>query len=246
MKKFLTYLIIFFSVIVLYQLNTCSFNDTGPQKNIVTISRYTDTIPPDYLQILHLKQGCCKYTPKSNFYLENTTITNLRSPISAFVYKRNYYLQIYSLDSSFSASVNNIITESYVNSTNLGHSLGDMNSAVEYFFPNVLPKKFSRVKLKLIGENNKIILKNDSMAYYYSLFQKFAVQYDKENTNEIYGEAKGSFLFYTNRLPLEILFLKRNHNLYLITMSVYLDSKYISYNPGMLYTIIYNKNADNN
>jgi len=193
------------------------------------------------LQILHLQKGCCKYTPTSKFYLEHTAISNIRNPVSDFVYNRHYYLQIYSLSKSFSLPVGNTITESYVNSTNFGQSLADIGSAVEYNFPIVLPKKFTIIKLKLLGKNNKIILKNDSIAYYYSLFQKFAMQYDQNDTNEIYGEAKGSFLFYTNRLPLEIIFLKRNKNLYLLTMSIYLDDQNTSYKPGMLYNIINNK-----
>jgi len=248
MKTLLKYALILISIWALFELNSGSlFTDikgifTDGPKKAINVSRYTDTVPGDYLQLLHLKQEDCVYTKTSKFYLENTVVSNLRNPISYFVYNRKYYLQIYSLSNFFTLPVDHTVKELYMSSNNFGHwSTLDDESAVSYAYPIVLPRKFTSINLKLLGKNNRIMLKNDSVAYYYSMFQKFSIQYHGQDIDELHGESKDNNLFYADLLPIEILFLKRNHNLYLLTMSVYIDGQNTPYAPGMLYKLIRNK-----
>jgi len=243
MKKVLKYIIVFIGGWALFELNSgkllTDITGNAAMEPKETWDHYTDTVPIDYLQILHLKQEDCKYTRTSKFYLDKGIINNLRGPMCYFVYNKKYYLQIYSLSDSFTQPVDHTVKQRYVSADNSDSwSTLDNHSAVIYSYPVTLSHKFSGISLKLLGKDNRIILKNDSIAYYYSMFQKFAVQYDGSRQNEIYGESKDSNLFDADLLPIEILFLKRNNHLYLLTMSVYRDEEDNSYKPGMLYNLI--------
>lgn len=258
MKIFLRYVLIMIGVIILMELNSNSLisdikgffqKSPYPSSSMSYTSSDTDTIPGDYLQILHLKKNCCNYTSTSQLFLQHMAMNPLIGPVSSFVYKRNYYLHVCKLSNSFTLSLNNVIYLSNISPKQLyGFRESDEQSAVDYLHKLIPPpQNITTIYLKLLGKNNHIIFKNDSVACYYSMFTKFSIQYNnQDDPTEILAETKGSNPFYTNLLPMEILFLKKDNKLYLLAMSVFNDVQDLKYSPGMLYNLIKPDHANNN
>jgi hypothetical protein len=257
MKVLLRFVLIFIGAFILVELNSNNLiSDIKGlfHKNAVSFfsssysSRYTDTIPNDYLQILHLDTNCCKSSDTSELYIQHMTMNTLIGPIATFVYKKQYYLQVRTLSDSFNLSLNNLINQYNISPKHLyGYIESENESAINYSHRLSQQQNIKTIYLKLLGKSNRLILKNDSIAYYCSLFTKFSIQYNDPNAfTEIYAETKGGNLFHTEFLPLEILFLKRDNKLYLLTMSVLNDNQNTKYSPGMLYNLIKPNNANNN
>jgi hypothetical protein len=78
-------------------------------------------------------------------------------------------------------------------------------------------EKVHSVYFTLYGNSTRILKKNDTAAYYYSNFKNFSIKYQKEGKIDIYGKAKGNPQ--GSNVPLEIIFLKRNNNLYFILLT---------------------------
>jgi len=257
MKVVLRFVLIAIGVITLMELNSNSLisdikgffhKSSGTFSSHSYTSNDTDKIPNDYLQILHLKKGCCRNTNTNELYLEHMANNILVGNISGFVYKKQYYLQISTLSDSFNSSLNNAVKQYNISSKHCyGYIESDDESAINYTHRTSPQQNITSIHLKLLGKNNRTIVKNDSVACYYSMFTTFSIQYNNyDATPAIYAETKGSNLFYTNLLPVEILFLKRNHKLYLLTMSVFIDGQDTKYPPGMLYNLIKDSYSNNN
>ena len=198
------------------------------------------SIPDDYLPLLNLKKNCCNDNSDDFLFLK-TYKSKYRNPISFFVYKKHFYLQIYKIDSSFKSSIKNILTEHYINAElSYGGFLLDNESEVDYSYDENAPPKPQNITLKILGKNNRTILKNDSIAYYLSTFENFSIQYNEARMFDIFGETKGNGLFTHQLQPLELMFIKRNNSLFLLIMSVYKKGQPEKYTPGMLYYIIKN------
>lgn len=252
MKIFFRIAVIFLGVIILMELNTNSlFSDMKGffHKSSDTLSfknysaRDTGKIPGLYVQLLHLKNDSCKYSDTSQMYLNDATTNSIIGLTYEFVYKRKYYLQISELSNSFYTSLNSaVILYNNYPKPYYGYIESDDRSAVNYtrsVHPN---KSIAAIYLKLLGKNTRAIIKNDTVACYYSSFTKFSIQYNTSDApSEIFAETKGSNLFYTDLLPMEILFLKKDHKLYLFTMSLFQEGNNVAYKPGMLYNLINNK-----
>jgi hypothetical protein len=144
------------------------------------------------------------------------------------------------MDSSFTSSLKSVLKEAYVNaqrSYNTPYALYN-ESAVEYLYKLSQPIKPTMIFLKLLGKNNQTILKNDSIADYYSMFKNFSIQYKRTGLFDIYGETKGNSLFSYTLQPIELLFIIRANNLYLLMMSAYIQDEDTKYSPRMLYNLI--------
>jgi hypothetical protein len=238
MKKFFGYLLFLLGAILLIELNSGTLTDDfkaifkiNQPKEIPDNLYYSDEIPKDYLQLIHHIRG------KDINFLK-TTKGKFRNPISCFIYNQQYYIQIYKMDSLFNYSLKSNLKEDFGNakkSSNVFYSVDD-RSKIEYSYKLTAPTKPTSVFLKVLGKNNRILLKNDSIAYYYSDFKNFSIKYDPTGLNDIYGETKGGL--FSKVLPIEILFIKRDHSLYLLTMSVYEDASDSKYAPGILYNLI--------
>jgi len=71
--------------------------------------------------------------------------------------------------------------------------------------------------LNIFGEQTRVITKNDSVAYYSSNFKRFYIKYKPDGSDEFYGNAS-EHDDENAIVPLELMFLKRNRNLYFILM----------------------------
>lgn len=257
MKLFFRIILMAFGAYILIELNSNSLlSDVKSffhkNSNRFSFDDYTSSdtgkISSTVVQILHLKDDSCKKTDTSQIYLYNASFNRLIGPAYGFVYKKQYYLHICKLTDSFSQPLNNVIKQNDISAKHCyGYIESDNESAVDYSHKITANQNITSIYLKLLGKNNRLVLKNDSVACYYSLFTTFSIQYNNLNARgEIYAETKGSGLFHTDLLPIEILFLKRDHKLYLLTMSAYNDVQDIKYSPGMLYNLIKPIHANNN
>jgi len=250
MKLFLRIALVFIGIFILTELNSNSLiSDTKGlfQKTPHTSSffsdattlRDTDKITNIYVQLLHLKNDSCKYTDTSQMYLGHATNNSVIGATYSFIYEKQYYLRACELSDSFNISLKTLKQYNISATHCYGIIESDNVSAVDYSRRLSMDKSITGIYLKILGKNTQEILKNDSIACYYSTFTTLSVQYNSQNgPDEIYAETKSSNLFHTDLLPMEILFLKKDHKLYLITMSAYHDDNNVKYIPGMLYNLI--------
>jgi hypothetical protein len=151
----------------------------------------------------------------------STSNTKLRNPISELAYK-DYRLVVYKIDTlrNSNTSLNNIIKESYTNTKdNFGSYRGivDYDDILGMYVQMAVPDKPERIYLNLFGNNTHTIIKNDSVAYYSSDFKNFYIKYRPDGGEEFYGKAT-EHDDDNITTPLELMFLKRNRNLYFILM----------------------------
>jgi len=253
MKFFLRYILIIAALILLYELNSGTlisdtkglFNiDRDPNdlvKESGTIYFTIDTIPKQYKEILNIKKGDNKYSNNSDFHIDGIMTDSLRSPILYLDYKKQFYIQVYKMSTSYNLSLTNAIQETFLNSPikNYGSFYSNNESGVDYDYKYLFLKP-DTMFLNIYGEQNKIILKNDSIAYYYSNLKNFAIKYKQSRKNNIYGETKdeGFFAESNNYHPVELLFIKRDHSLYFFSMAALNIDEQPKFQPGLLYNLI--------
>jgi len=151
----------------------------------------------------------------------STSNTKLRNPISELAYK-DYRLIVYKMDTlrDSKVSLNNIIHESYsATKDNLTAYRGivEYGDTPELYVHMAAPDKPDRIYLNIFGEQTRVITKNDSVAYYSSNFKRFYIKYKPDGSDEFYGNAS-EHDDENAIVPLELMFLKRNRNLYFILM----------------------------
>jgi len=237
-KKILRFILFFICLFILAEFNSGTLvNDVKDifkafHENVVDSTYTAATIPKDYLGLLNMKL---------DFEGDNTFGYKSGYPISNLIYNKEYYLHIFKLSNSFDFSLRAAIKDFFINASHSGSALLDNRSTVNYSYQSVPQDNITTVDLKLLGKQTQIIQKNDSVAYYYSQFMNFSIQYKLSDPYIIYGEPKSNSFFSNTFLPLEILFLKKNHKLYLLTMSVNSEVQTKNYPKGMLYNLIKNK-----
>lgn len=91
----------------------------------------------------------------------------------------------------------------------------------------------SKIYLSLFGDSVTTVVKNDSLACYYLKSKNVTIQYSPNGVKEMFIEKK---YFYNSNEPIDIMFLKRNNQLYYL----FLVSKNEDYklSPNMLLNMI--------
>ncbi|MDF2435360.1 MAG: hypothetical protein JWP44_4991, partial [Mucilaginibacter sp.] len=198
---------------------------------------YSRDIPKDYSQLFNddVKLSLADDVKLS---LSMTTYSKFRNPIAEFYYKKNYYLEIYRIAHVDTLSINNMVEEQFSSSTD--YSLGDYLTNVSYRkTPFVIeyklgvPDTLNKIYFVLGGINSHVLKKSNNIAYYSSNFSYFLIRYNKNGEKDFHGKVKDEND--VDNLPLELVFLKRNGNLYLIILTVL--NKATKINEGMLYSL---------
>ena len=124
--------------------------------------KYSSEIPTDYLRLFNLKQQCCKDALNDNFYFCQTLENTERNPISYFIYKKQYFLQIYKMDTLFNLPLNKILDEQYANAkmSVYPYYLQYNKGPIDFFYKFSKPVHPTAIYLKIFGKNNKVVLKN--------------------------------------------------------------------------------------
>jgi hypothetical protein len=186
--------------------------------------------PDDYLQLF---DNSHKPVLLDNFN------SKLRAPIAEFSFKEFHYL-IYKVDSLRGSDIHldKIIKETYNDTRD---NYGSYRGIVEYSDPPDIyvkmgkPDNFGQIYLNLFGSNTRTIMKNDSIAYYFSDFKNFFIKYKPSGGEEFFGKASKKDDD-DARIPLELMFLKRTNNLYFILM--YGNDKKTVLPAGTLYSFM--------
>jgi len=163
---------------------------------------------------------------------------NFRNPFTTVDYENGKYCIIIN---KLKESNNTVISISERKSANVQQSKGFVYNVINENYFEVSYKSGKQdtpknIRLTFAGDSFKTLLKNDSVAYYYLMFRNFSISYGKSGVVDLAAEVKGSSIFQKRRQPIEILFLRKNDNLYLLMMSV--NQNKINLEPGSLYKII--------
>ncbi|SDT20914.1 hypothetical protein SAMN05216490_2741 [Mucilaginibacter mallensis] len=188
-------------------------------------------VPKEYEQILN---------HDDRLLLQHSTYSKTRNPVSEFTYDKKYRIILYKIGIIDKLKLKaSIQGNQYIDT---GNPLGgyhvftaiDEESPFEIHYRMGIPDSIKEVLLTLSGNKTHVIEKNDSIAYYHSDFKYFSIQNDKDSPLDFYGKMREK----TDNisLPLEIIFVKRNHNLYLVVLSVI--DKNVKVNEGMLYSLL--------
>ncbi|WP_394772491.1 hypothetical protein [Mucilaginibacter sp.] len=146
-------------------------------------------------------------------------MSKFRNPISCFFVHKDYYLQVYKIDTSYKYLLTNTIKISYDDASLryfTGYYLDDFTE-MEFLYKATKPQKPINIYIDLYGENTKTLMKNDSIAYYFSKCKSFSLGFNKNESFDIHGQPKDGILKKT--IDLEMLLFKRKSNLFMLTLS---------------------------
>jgi hypothetical protein len=181
----------------------------------------SNKISLDYLNLLDTK----KLT-----FRETLTFKN-RNPVSKFKYGDSFVLQICKLDTLNEIALDKSIIENHddVNYLlNVPYAV-DQIGDVEFDYNNSKLSKTQIIYLSLSGMSHYVVKKNDSIAYYYSKMNSFSIQNNAKGTQNVIAMAK------RGNTPIEILFIKKHSNLYLLTLNSIKSNG--DFDPYLLYNL---------
>jgi hypothetical protein len=194
-----------------------------------------NTAPKEYLDLF-------PDSIKKKMSVLQTLIIKFQNPISEFAFDdKKYFIQIFRLNVVNDQSLDKLITLS--NHSNL------MTNAVTYYRLGPVfdinyktgRNKASHINLNLYGERVNTILRNDTIACFYSHFKIFSINYNRSDTTVIWSTTEGhetpipSFT-----LPIDIIFIKKHKAVYFLVMSV--NDRSTILEPNKLYNLISTKN----
>jgi len=191
-------------------------------------------IPPDYLKILSLRKDCCNDSVHDELYFKQTTGFKLRNPISYFSYQKLYHLQILKIGSSYNLPLNENLIEKSLDfeEPHNAYYTTDKEDSINYWYKASVLKPEKKIHLNISGQDITTIIKNDTVACFYSQARKFEIRYNDDEKPDIYAFTTEN-MFNRNYKAIEILFFKHSNNLYLLIMS---NSKY--YKEGTLLNLL--------
>ncbi len=205
-----------------------SYSNNSKLDSVVTSQK----VPDEYLKL---------FKDRDKLILDVSKDSKRRNAISEFYYNQKFLIQVYKLDTINKLSVSKIIDESFKDapmSLDVEFSEDLNNTEFEIGYKEGLKEKVSHVYLTLYGDSTQVIKKNDTVAYYYSKFEDFSIKYAIGAPEDIYAHTKDEFKGY--RTPLELLFLKRNNNLYFILLGA--ENDHTLLDKDMLYNLIIGNN----
>lgn len=168
---------------------------------------------------------------------DKSLINKNRSPISQYIFEKIYHIDLYKLKIADTLPLKALIIENQKNEHitygwpyNIIDSYNSYQISCRVFFRDTV----SKIYLNLFGNRTHVIRKNDSLIDYYSLFRNFYIKYSPNGKQDFYGSIKDTLSSVT--VPIEIMFLRRNTNLYIILMTpIHNNVKLI---PGTLLKLI--------
>lgn len=192
-----------FLVIKLIIQITSAINQQQPVSN-VELKEYRHLFPAKEMSQL------------SNVWNYNSSV---RNQFSLFDYGKDqkYCLLIYKIpvQSAFSLRKVNTQMNNELNSNSGGYITINENYS-EFNYKIGKPSEANNILLSYVGDSFKTIMSSDSLMVYYYLGNKIALNYNQENTSDLYGGAKNE----QETLPFGIAFIQKNRNVYLIIMTV--------------------------
>ncbi len=185
----------------------------------------TNRFPNDYSRI---------FNNNAKLQFNKTLTFEYRRPLSIISYDNKFVINIFKLDTLTKIVLNKAIIENHSDAGMVNNIMytADKEYLVDlYYNNNILPKP-SIIYFSLSGIQNRIIIKNDSVVYYYSKFNNFSIQSNINGPQNMVAISK------QDNVPIEILFIKKHAELYLLTMIPNEDN--LEFDPDELYNLIKN------
>lgn len=208
-------------------------------------------IPCEYLDLFnHLNPDS-----KSKLQFDQTLTFKFRYPVSDFIYKGNYLIQLYKVGYVGNASLKKVISETNQNYKAIWSHLPYAINQQGLF--NFVYCTYSRpdpltIHLDIYGNETKVLALNDTIAYYNSHLKSLSLRYNKNEPKDIFIKANTSGISYTTHdhsrfsynkpVPFETMFLKHDDKLYLVMMSV--NNPKVKLPQGMLLAILEGRSAN--
>lgn len=225
-RKYRLFVIIIFAICILAYIifNAYRSFKENSRNPIYTLSY----IPDDYVKLFN-------NSAKEKLHILITTGFKLRNPISDINYGDNLDLEVTKINCKPSFNIKKDIIESHEDpsATTFESYLTSNISNITTNYNPESNKTASKIYLSMVGDSITTIVKNDSVACYYLKPKNVTVQYSPNGIKEMFIEKK---YFYTSDEPIEIMFLKRNNQLYYL----FLASKNEDYrlSPNLLLSFI--------
>jgi hypothetical protein len=165
--------------------------------------------------------------------------SKIRNPVSLISFDKRYNLLIHKIHLSGNDSLNNFFhteIKSVDRTTGVTYIVIDNNLFFQFQYKSEPIKAAQDIYLTLSGDSLQTVAKNDSIISYHLLCHNLSVRYAMKEPIDIFVIGKEKGLGTTITIPIDILFLKQNENLYLLLMTP-IDSK-SSIEPDLLYNIV--------
>ena len=183
---------------------------TNEEISKLDTNTYSQNAPKEYLTL---------FLDKSKLVCDNAITSKHRNIITEF-HDEHFYIEVYKLDTLNGLPLGKIINEAFNDngiSKNLYYTDYSNKKQFEISYKLGTREKLSMLYFTLYGDHTQVVKKDDTVAYYYSKFENFSIKYQKEGAIDIYGKIKENFR--DAKVPVEIMFLKRNNNLYFILLA---------------------------
>jgi hypothetical protein len=170
---------------------------------------YSTIVPEEYLDL---------FLDKKNIVCDSSLTSKHRSLVTE-LHNNQFYILVYKLGAANKLYLNNVY-ENYSSSGAPMYSYyidASTSKQLQVQYKLGIMGEIPSLYFNLYGDHTQALKKNDSVAYYYSNFENFSIRYQKEGKIDIYGKAKGNPQ--RSKAPLEVMFLKRNNNLYFILLT---------------------------
>ena len=191
--------------------------------------RETQNIPQLYLNSFsNIRAWSFKESVESKF----------RYPISEFKIN-NAQLFVYNIG-NFTLPIDKLINQYFVdNHVTFGYTFNVLteNDRVDILYKSEPARKGTAIFFNIYGDNTQRLIKNDTVLYYYSNFKTFSIGYEGSCIQDFFGKVKDQYMY--KKPPLEILFFKKNNDLYLLLMTI--DKKDAQLPPFELYDAVFKK-----
>ena len=187
---------------------------------------FSQTLPDYYLDLFQLKARGKIHLMTSLEHIGRDTVCN-------FLYDQKYYVALYTLSRSYDFSLQNSLRESFSESSeeySTPFYINDINFVgIEHrMYVNDSDKgKPSNIFISFGGSGFSKSEKNDTIADYLFECKNLSIRYMTKGPQEVFVDANGE-------KPLEIMFLKKAKNLFLIFITTKKDSAPFNHPIGRL------------
>lgn len=169
---------------------------------------------PDYFKALFTKES------QGKLRLLKTVERGYKDTISNFLYDGKFIIQLYKISNSYSYSLKNTINEIYAENKQVAQVYFDGNFESQIYILDRTDVSRADIPHNIfISFNNSNltnILKNDSVADYYTQSHNLSIGYNSLRQQEFYIESKKNP---GRPFNLEVLFLKENRSLFVVFIS---------------------------
>ena len=162
-----------------------------------------------------------------------------RGPISLIFFDKEYHLIVYKIHVIKDTLLKDLL---YTSNESVDRTTGKVYTVIghgdlfEFQFQDAPANPVSKIYLTLAGDSLQSVVKNDSIIGYHLLCNNFSIRYAESGPIDIFVVGKEKRLGATAVIPMDLLFLKRNGEIYLLMMTP--NSAQSTIAPDLLYNVV--------